>query len=287
MPKSQLELDAERARAATAPPSDADIRAELARERAERERLQVENATLLDAGRREWDRANQLQQQLTGNRPTAPAEDPFQTLTEGGVSLDAKQQRDLMDAGVRGRATQIVGDAMNELDRRNAARQFQTEARVALDLMKQQHPLVFKDEEGIGAAMYRARLRAERERLNLSPLGMLQLGVEIYNESRNPAGGAAAPYTESPSGQPGDPRMRQPEEPTEPTLFEKLYGTAPGEVVTDATPGWSLDKMTEEYLDRHNHELEREGFGSKIGQVIAQRREAAQRRAAAARAGGQ
>jgi hypothetical protein len=62
----------------------------------------------------------------------------------------------------------------------------------------------------------------------------------------------------------------KPTEPQErvPNLFEKLYGANPDDVKDESDPNFSLDNMTEDYLDKRNLDLSKEGFSSGIRQVM-------------------
>ncbi len=266
------------------PPTEAELRQALDEERAKTAKLEAEARGYLDAARSEWDRAEKaqaaLRQTIAGARPAAPAPDPFHKLSAEGVALSPEDQQALLDQGVRGRAREEFARGADVLEKRRLADEYARDTRLALAFFRAQNPTVAQDEEGFAAALTKAQFRANRQNLNLDPVSMLSFAHSIYNEGRT-AKGDEIPFTEG-AGAPGGPAVttNRPGEPTPPSLWEKLYGAK--DVVDESDPNWSLDSMTEKYLDQKNLELVKEGFTSKIGQIMGQIQEAQARRKAAA-----
>lgn len=271
---NQLAEDAKKAEAAAAaPPSDATLRAELEAERRARSDADREAAYFRGAAKAEWDRA-----EAASRRPVARSEDPFTKLATDGVTLDPEKQAELLDAGSRMRAREESGRMAQEVDLRAQQREDAMEKRLALKMFMASHPEVAADDEGFVGAMARANVRANKERLNLDPMGMLQLGLQCYNEGRAPA--AVAPYTEGGSVAGAGGPMKKPDEPPPLSMAEEVYG-AQDFVDERKVP---LDNYTQTYLDDRNLALvEGEKFWSRIGNVAGEIRAAKGRRAAARR----
>lgn len=269
---NQLADDAKKAEAAAAPPSDATLRAELEAERKARASAEGEAQYFRGAAQAEWQRAEAAGRQ----RPAVRGEDPFTKLATDGVTLDPEKQAELLDAGSRGRAREEANRVGQEVDLRAQQREAELEKRLALKMFMSSHPEVTADEEGFVAAMARANVRNNSQRLNLDPMGMLQLGLQCFNEGRAPA--ATAPYTEGSSpGGPGGPVKK--EEPPPLSMAEEVYG-AQDFVDERKVP---LDSYTQTYLDDRNLALVNgEKFWSRIGNVAGEIR-AAKGRAAARR----
>lgn len=262
---NQLAEETKKAEAAAAgAPSDAELRRSLAAEQTRAAQLEQQNAQLMGAAQSEWARAEAATRALrSGNTPRP--EDPFRLYTEEGVANDPEKQRALLDAGTRGRAREEAGAAFQEAERRRLKGEYEMEQRIALRMFESAHPTVAADEEGFYAAMSKASLRANKQRLNLDPTQMLQMGLQIYQEDRGQ--GAAVPYTEG-GGLPGG-RVPQgaPIEEKKESLWKRLYGA--DDVVEDGDPNFTLDDLTEQYVDKKNEDLVKEGFGSSVRQVRA------------------
>lgn len=268
---NQLADDAKKAEAAAAaPPSDATLRAELEAERKARSDSEREAAYFRGAAKSEWDRA-----EAASRRPVARGEDPFTKLSVEGVTLDPEKQAELLDAGSRMRAREESGRMAQEVDLRAQQREGELEKRLALRMFMASHPEVSADEEGFVAAMARANVRNNAQRMNLDPMGMLQLGLQCFNEGRAPS--ATAPFTEGPSqGGPGGP-MKKADEPPPLSMAEEMYGAQ--DFIDERKK--SLDDHTQEYLDNRNLELVgKEKFWSGIRNVADQIRQAKGRIAA-------
>jgi hypothetical protein len=271
MATNQLVDDSKKAEAAAAaPPSDATLRAELEAERKARASAEGEAQYFRGAAQAEWNRANAATQ-----RPAVRGEDPFAKLATEGVTLDPEKQAELLDAGSRGRAREEANRVGQEVDLRAQQREAELEKRLALKMFMSSHPEVTADEEGFIAAMARANVRNNQQRLNLDPMGMLQLGLQCFNEGRAPA--ASAPYTEgASSGGAGGP-MKKPDEPAPLSMAEEVYG-ATDFVDERKVP---LDDYTQTYLDNRNMELVNgEKFWSGIRNVVSEIRGAKGRAAA-------
>lgn len=267
------------------PPTEAELRQSLEEERAKSAKLEAEARGYLDAARSEWDRAEKAQAALRetvagARRAAAPAApDAFEKLAEGGIALSPEDQQRLLDQGTRTRAREEFGRGAEVLERRRLADEYKRDTRLALSFFNAQHPALAQDEEGFAAAMTKAQIRAGRQNLNLDPVGMLNFAHAIYQEGKGTAD--VIPFTEG-AGAPGGPAVNpnRPSEPAPPSLWEKLYGAK--DVVDESNTDWTIDGMTEKYLDQKNLELVKEGFTSRIGQIMGQIEEAKARRSAAA-----
>lgn len=267
--------------AAGAPPTDEELRRALEEERRKSQTLEAQNRELVGAARSEWDRAERAQQELRRRAAATPAEkDPFIRLSEEGPALDADKQQELLDRGVRGRVRQEIGRFAEEDRKRRDAEEYQKETGRALGRFGRQHPEIATDQENFAGALTIAQIRAQKQGLELDPYEMLEMGLSVYNE-RKATPGDQVPYTEGAS-MPGGPSVTtsRPAAPKGPSIWEKLYGAK--DVVDEENENWSLDTMTEQYLDRKNLELVKEGFTSQIGQIMGQLEEAKARQAATA-----
>jgi len=265
------------------PPTEAELRQALEEEKAKTAKLEAEGRGYLEAARSEWDRAEKAQAALRATvanaAPHPKAPDAFEKLSAEGLALSPEEQQRLLDQGTRSRAREEFGRGAQVLEERRLADEYKRDTRLALSFFRAQHPALAQDEEGFAAAVTKAQIRATRQNLNLDPVGMLNFAHAIYQEGKGTAD--TIPFTEG-AGAPGGPAVNpnRPAEPTPPSLWEKLYGAK--DVVDESNTDWSLDGMTEKYLDQKNLELVKEGFTSRIGQIMGQIEEAKARRSAAA-----
>lgn len=262
-------------------PTDAELRKAL---EAENVKLREEGQSYLNAARSEWQRAEDAQAALRGitTRPPANApvrEDPFQKLAQEGIAVSPEEQARLLDAGSRMRTRDELGryDRANREER--LAENYQLETKLALSMFRQAHPELAADPEGFAASLTRAQIRARQSGQAVDPVTMLSMAHAIYNEGKAPD--PQVPFVEG-VGAPGGPMSvtTAPGGPKPKNIFEQLYGAK--DVVDASDPDWSMDGMTEKYLDARNLDLVKEGFHSRIGQVMAQIEEARQRASAAA-----
>jgi hypothetical protein len=278
---NQLVDDAKKAEAAAtanaAPPSDAQLRAELEAERKGRAEAEQRAGFFQGAASAEWRRAEALKSQPPRN-PADPLTDPFAKIAAEDAMLDPERKAKLLDEGTRSRAREEVNKAATEMDARNAARMADMESRVALRMFQSQNPEMAADEEGFFAAMAKAKIRADKGRMSLDPMGMLELGRQIYNEGK--ATPAATPFTESAtSGAPAGARVKKDEVP-EKSYAEEVYG-AQDFIDESKIP---VSDYTEKWLDNRNLELvDKEKFWSGIRNVQGDIQGAKSRKRAAGR----
>jgi hypothetical protein len=264
-------------KAELAPPSDAELRAELDRERQARATAEQQAGFYRGAASAEFNRAEQATRFATSAKATDPLTDPFAKLAAEDPLLDPEKRARLLDEGARSRAREEAQKIFNEGEARRQMEREKDRAFGALESFQAAHPDIAADPEGFAAAATRARIRADAQKLNLSPTGMLQLAGQIYNESKAPS--SSAPYTEPASGSPRPGGPVKPEEPPAKSMAEELYGADPADFIDDRKV--PLDKYTEMFLDARNLDLvEKEKFHSGIRNVVGDIRAAKGRKAA-------
>jgi len=258
---NQLTEDTKKAEAAaaTTPPSDATLRAELDAERKARAEAEQRAGFFQGAAATEWRRAESMKAPRT---PADPLTDPYAKLAAEDAMLDPERKAKLLDEGARSRAREEANRVGAEIDARNAARLAEVETRTAIRLFQSQNPEIAADEEGWAAAMMKARIRADKNRMTLDQMGMLELGRQIYNEGK--AAPAPTPYTEGASAAPGGGVRVKKDEAPEKSMAEELYGAQ--DFVDESKT--SVPDYTEQWLDNRNLELvEKEKFWSGIRNV--------------------
>ncbi len=265
-------------KAAAAPPTDAQIRTELDAERAARRQAEQDLLQLQQAAHNEWRGRVQAENELKGLRQ--PRTDAFETLAQEGVAVDPEKQRQLLDRGVRERTR----EELSAYDRAQMQREQQRETQLALNMFAAQNPVIVGDEEGFYAAMGKAKYRSEKNRTQMNPWQLLEMGKSIYYEDRKGAPGApgTVPYTEG-AGYAAGPggAVATPEESVRvKNMIEDYYGLKAGDIVSDD----SMDDHTRDYIDKKNGDLEgQEKFHSGIRQIRATMIEGQQRRSNAGR----
>jgi hypothetical protein len=253
--------------------SDTELRAALEAERNARADAERQASFYRGAAGAEYNRAEQATRAASA-RPADPLTDPFAKLAAEDPLLDPEKRARLLDEGSRSRAREEAIKIAREQDANRRMENQEMEARLALRMFQASHPEINSDTEGFAAAMTRAKIRSDNKNMRLDPMGMLELGMQVYNESKAPV--QNAPYTEAPSGGgPGAPRSKEEEKPL--SMAEELYG-APDFVDERKMP---LDKYTEQFLDNRNLELvEKEKFWSGIRNVVGDIRAAKGRKSA-------
>ncbi len=114
--------------------------------------------------------------------------------------------------------------------------------------------------------------------MNLSPVQLLNLAANIYNEKKAPA--TPTPYTEGAGASGAGGAMKKADEPRQLSMAESEYGAL--DFVDERE--MPVDKYTEKYLDDRNTDLvEKEKFWSGIRNVVGTLRETKSRRTASGR----
>jgi hypothetical protein len=266
---------ADEVKKAEAVPSDAQLRAELEQERQARSRAEQEAGFFRGAASAEWQRAEAAKRQ-----PVSPGtiDDPFAKLAADEALLDPEKRARLLDQGARERAREEVGKYARESEARRQMEREQDRLAAAAEAFAANHPEMVQDEAFLGATAI-AKARNDQQRMNLSPVQLLNLAANIYNEKKAPA--PNTPYTEgSGVSGPGGGSMKQPPVERELSMAETEYGAV--DFVSDRE--MPVDKYTEKYLDDRNSDLvEKEKFWSGIRNVVGTLRETKSRRTASGR----
>ena len=254
-------------------PSDAQLRAELEAERQARSRAEQEAGFFRGAASAEWQRAEAAKR---APMTAGTIDDPFAKLAADEALLDPEKRARLLDQGTRGRAREEVGRAMQEMEARRQMEREQDRLAAAAEAFAANHPEMINDEAFLGATAI-AKSRNDQQRMNLSPVQLLNLAANIYNEKKAPA---ATPYTEGASvGGSGGGAMKPAEEP-QMSMAEAEYGAL--DFVDERK--FPIDKYTEKYLDDRNTDLvEKEKFWSGIRNVVGTLRETKSRKSASGR----
>lgn len=256
------------------PPSDEQLRKELAAERTARQDAEQRAGFYQGAASAEWNRA-EAARTAAATPPPGTITDPFAKLAAEDPLLDPEKRARLLDEGARGRAREEIRRYAQEDRAQQQMQQQQMEARLALRMFQSSHPELAADEEGFAAAMTRAKIRSDGQRMTLDPMGMLQLGMQIYNEGKGPAPGT--PFTEAPGTAGAGGVVSKKDEPAPLSMAEEVYG-ATDFIDERKVP---LDAYTEKFLDERNLELVDKGkFWSGIRNVVGDLRAAKGRRAA-------
>lgn len=273
---NQLAEDAKKAEAAAAaPPSDDTLRKELEAERIARAEAERKAGFFQGAAASEWKARQDLA--ARGRQPNDPLTDPYAKLSAEDALLDPEKKAQLLDQGARGRAREEVGRFAAEERARRAGELQELESRMALRMFQSQNPEIAADEEGFAAAMMKAKIRADKKQLNLDPMGLLELGRQVYNEGKVTP--QETPFVEGPSGASGPGGRVKKEEP-EQSMAEKYYG-AQDFIDEDKMP---VSDYTEKFLDERNLQLvDKEKFWSGIRNVQGDIQAAKQRRRSAGR----
>jgi hypothetical protein len=252
----------------TKPPTDEQLRKDLADERAKREQAERERDQFRGAAAQEWKGRTTAEREIQRLRqPKGP--DAFESLAERGVAVPPDEQQQLLDRGVRERTREEISRYDEARRREDAQKDFARQTEQALNIFAALNPEIVNDEEQFSGAIQRAQHRARRQGLNLDPAGTMELAKTIYLEDRQKRGEPmpAVPFTEGASmpGSPNGRREREPEK-LEQNVIEEAYGLEPGTI----RPDTELDDHTERYIDERNLALvDKEKFNTRVRQIKA------------------
>jgi hypothetical protein len=261
------------------PPSDEQLRKELAEEKRARELAEQERDQFKGAAQNEW-RGRQAAEQEVNRLRQPQRADAFQSLAERGVAVPPDEQQQLLDRGVRDRTRDEIGRYDAARQRQDAQRAEVERTERAITIFAKFNPDIVADEERFSGAIQQAQHRQRKQRMNLDADGMLELAKTIYLEDRQKRGEPPPPppFTEGGAmpGRPGSSRAPVDEKP-EPNIIEEAYGLEAGTI----RPDKELDDHTERYIDERNLALaDKEKFNSRVRQVKATMMAGEQRRAA-------
>jgi hypothetical protein len=200
-----------------------------------------------------------------GPRPTGP--DPFAIFAEKNLTNTAEENTRLLDAATRARARQEAAAIANESQRVVDAKLDNLENRVAINSLFANNPDIQSDQEGFGAAMARAQIRASSRGIDLAGPDLVREALTIYRKERDKPAEAAPPVLEGVSNADtgGIPRPKPAEQPKGMSLYERFYGKGP----TDELHEEEIDqnKMLFDYADGKNEYLEKMGVPLQFSEI--------------------
>jgi pyruvate/2-oxoglutarate dehydrogenase complex dihydrolipoamide acyltransferase (E2) component len=194
--------------------------------------------------------------------------DPFAIYSEKNLTNTAEENTRLLDAATRARARQEAAAIANESQRVTDAKIAMLEDRNTINNLFANNPDIQADQEGFGAAMARAQIRASSRGIDLDSPGLVREALAIYRKDHErPASESAPPVLEGVSNADtgGIPKPKPAEQPKGKSLYERFYGKGPADELHEEEI--DQEKMLFDYADGKNEYLEKMGVPLQFSEI--------------------
>lgn len=212
-------------------------------------------------------------------RPRQSGPDPLDDYSKNDLTMTPEEKRRALASAIDGRARAAEERSNANMEQRLAYERTNMEQRFALDSVVASMPELADPRNAgkFGAAITKAKMEAEAQGIQMSPMQLAQKAKEEYNTLFKSQSAGRPPFVEGANRPDLSPGM-QPQQyqgPTPQNALEKTYGIKANSIkpLVDPNDTASMDAFNMEYVQSKNKPLFARGVVSALENVLATNRE--------------